>query len=299
MEDLHVTTVRIGDPDHVKPSVLLGSDIWRASATRLFGLHTRDGELYVNPGAEISSDMKMRADALIPLLQARFKLYLEQRIRQKNKRDHWCLQFARNNLPVVAAIMTLSGHVQSNLECLNERDSLLVTDLARYVKCIDCPSREGAYLHRDDIRNVFVRSGKVAGRGFATRNEEHVKAAKNSRPSSTFYRLYPSKESTRTKSRKRGYFESLTQVVAAGMDPACEEIETLDKDYKNGGIFVMSAAEAGHIKLSMRNLNCSTKDKFKHMLAYQMEFGYDLALSPVDVVSMNPGFEAVLGIVNS
>ena len=94
-----------------------------------------------------------------------------------------------------------------------------------------------------------------------------------------FYRLYPSKESTRAKSRKRGYFESLTQVVAAGMDPTCEEIETLDKDYKNGGIFIMSAFEGGRIKLSTRNLNCSTKDKFKHMLAYQMEFGYDLALS--------------------
>ena len=61
----------------------------------------------------------------------------------------------------------------------------------------------------------------------------------------------------------------------------------------------MSAVEAGRIKLSMRNLNCSTKDKSNHMLAYQMEFGYGLALSPGDVVSVNPGFEAVLGIVNS
>ena len=61
----------------------------------------------------------------------------------------------------------------------------------------------------------------------------------------------------------------------------------------------MSAVEAGRIKLSMCNLNCSTRAKFKHMLAYQMEFGYDLALSPGDAVSMNPGFEAVLGIVNS
>ena len=83
------------------------------------------------------------------------------------------------------------------------------------------------------------------------------------------------------------------------MDPTCEEIETLDKDYKNGGIFIMSAFEGGRIKLSTRNLNCSTKDKFKHMLAYQMEFGYDLALSQGDAVSMNPGFEAVLGVVNS
>ena len=61
----------------------------------------------------------------------------------------------------------------------------------------------------------------------------------------------------------------------------------------------MSVVEAGHIKSSMRNLNCGTNDKFKRMLAYQMEFGYDLTLSPGDAVTMNPGFEAMLGIVNS
>ena len=68
---------------------------------------------------------------------------------------------------------------------MNECGSLLVTDLTRYVKCIDCLLGEGAYLHRDDIRKVFVRKSKVARHGFAARNEEHIKAAKKSRPSLT------------------------------------------------------------------------------------------------------------------
>ena len=49
-------------------------------------------------------------------------------------------------------------------------------------------------------------------------------------------------------------------------------------------------------KKSMKNLKCSRIDKFKHMLAYQLEMGYDLALAPGDVVSMNPGFESILGV---
>ena len=38
-------------------------------------------------------------------------------------------------------------------------------------------------------------------------------------------------------------------------------------------------------------------DLIKHMLAYQMEFGYDLSISPDDNVSSNPGFESVLGVL--
>ena len=46
----------------------------------------------------------------------------------------------------------------------------------------------------------------------------------------------------------------------------------------------------------MKTLNCRANVKFQHMLAYQMELGYDLALSPNDVVSSNPGLESVLGV---
>ena len=243
--------------------------------------------------------MKLRAESLLAILQGRFKQFLKKLIKQKSKHDHWCMRFAYNNLPVVASVMILSSHTKSDLECLNERDSLLTTDSSCYVKCADRPSSEGAYLYLDRVRQVFVRSGKVAGRGFFVRNDEHRKAAKESRPSSTFYRLYPSKESPRDKRQRRGHFESLEQFVAAGFDPKCEEANALDKDHKDGGILILSAAEAGRVKSGMRNLKCDNKEKFRHLLAYQMELGYDLALGPGDVVSVNPGFEAILGVITS
>ena len=110
-------------------------------------------------------------------------------MREKSRCDHWSMHFAFNNLPVVAAVLLLSGHVKSDLECLNERDSLLNTDSNCYVKCQDCSDNEGSYLYFDNVRKVFVRSGKVAGRGFVDRGKEHVTSAKASRPSSAFYKL--------------------------------------------------------------------------------------------------------------
>ena len=59
----------------------------------------------------------------------------------------------------------------------------------------------------------------------------------------------------------------------------------------------MSKNEKANIKAGMKNLNCTDNVKFRHMLAYQVELGYDLALSPDDNVSSNPGFESVLGVL--
>ena len=209
------------------------------------------------------------------------------------------MNFVFNNLPVVAAVMVLSGHLKSDLDCLNDRDSLLITDSGCYVKCSNCADNEGAYLYFDTVRQVFVRSGKVAGRGFISRGDEHVTAAKAARPSSTLYRLFPSKESQRAGMKRRGHFESLCQFVAAGFDPKGEHVESLDKDYKNGGLFIITKDDVSRIKNAMTNLNCTAKVKFSHMPAYQMELGYDLALSPDDFVPSNPGFEAVLGVVST
>ena len=64
-------------------------------------------------------------------------------------------------------------------------------------------------------------------------------------------------------------------------------------------MFVLSKGDSDRIKSSMRNLNCSYNVKFQHMLAYLMEFAYDLALLPDDVVSTNPRFESVLGLITS
>ncbi len=294
--ELNVTTVQIGEEEQVLPSELLSCNMWRANAVRLFNLDKRDGEMRIDPGAEATDDMKRTADRLGQILRLRFKVFRKERIRQKSRRDHWSMNFAFNNIPVVAAVMVLSGHLKSDIECLNERDSLLITDSGCFVKCSETPDQEGAYLYFDMVRRVFVRSGKVAGRGFVSRGDEHVAAAKAARPSSTLYRLYPSKDSPRANKKRKGHFESLSQVVAAGFDAKSEQADMLDKDYKNGGVFIMTEEEVKLIKSSMKNLNCSAKVKFTHMLAYQMELGYDLALSPDDVVSGNPGFESVLGV---
>jgi len=61
-----------------------------------------------------------------------------------------------------------------------------------------------------------------------------------------------------------------------------------------GGI--LSKREEENIRSSMKTLNCRANVNFQHMLAYQMELGYDLALLPNDVVSSNLGFESVLGV---
>ena len=73
-------------------------------------------------------------------------------------------------------------------------------------------------------------------------------------------------------------------------------MDSIDRDYKNGGVFVISTEEDRLIKWSMKNLKCSTKVKFNHMLAYLMELGYDLSLAPGDFVSTNPGFESILSV---
>ena len=295
----NVMTVRLEELDLVKPSSLLECPLWRANAVRLFGLQARSEGLRVDPGAEVSEEKKVTANKLVLILRNRFKVFLKQRIKEKARRDHWCMRFALKNLPVVAAALVLSGHVKKDVSCLNGRDSLLVTDSSCYVRCCDMPDKEGAYLYMDTVRQVFVRSGKVAGRGFLDRHKDHLRGAKESRPLSTFYRSYPSELSSRANNTRRGHFESLVQYVAASFDRNSEEANNLDRSNERGergGVLILSVDEVHAIENSMKNLKCTRIDKFKHILAYQVEKGYDLDLAPGDVVSMNPGFESILWV---
>ena len=98
---------------------------------------------------------------------------------------------------------------------------------------------------------------------------------------------------------KRGTFESLKQVVAAGFDGTSEGAKYVDRDFTDGGVLILSEKEKKDIKSSMKNLKCSEIEKFHNILAYQIELGYDLALSPDNNVSKSPGYEAVLGITSS
>ena len=97
----NVMTVRLEELDLVKPSSLLECSLWRANAVRLFGLQARSEGLRVDPGAEVSEEKKVTANKLVLILRSRFKIFLKQRIKEKARRDHWCMRFALKNLPVL------------------------------------------------------------------------------------------------------------------------------------------------------------------------------------------------------
>ena len=73
-----------------------------------------------------------------------------------------------------------------------------------------------------------------------------------------------------------------------------EEVAFLSKDYKDGGIFILSEHEDKLIRSSIYE-----ESQLYSECKVRTELGYDLALSPDDdVASKNPGYEAVLGAIN-
>ncbi|KAL7545663.1 hypothetical protein ACHAWF_009011, partial [Thalassiosira exigua] len=277
--------VRLGEDRTIDPSRLLKDPLWRSNAIRLFHLD----EIGISPHDEPSAEMKTKADQLAKLLRGRFKRHLKQRIKQRSRRTHWSMKMAYKNLTIVAALMVLQGHTKDDLQSLMESDSLLPCTAEGFVECNVHPNREGTYLYFDTNRGVFVRSGKVVGRGFGVRNDEHEKCAEAHAATSLFYRLFPSLFSPRaSKKGKKGVFESLIQLVAAGFDRDHEVAHLLDKDVSEGGILLLSKEDKDRVKASMSNLKCNKITKFHHILAYQIELGYDLALSPDNNVSQSP-----------
>ena len=204
--------------------------------------------------------------------------------------------FSYTSTPVVAAVLVLSRHIKSSASTsrlVSPPKTQIVTSNVLIAQTIKGP----IYEYVDTVSCVFVTSGRVGGLGFVEGGYDHVKGSKEKRSSAMFYILYPSKELSRSNSKRKGDCKLLIQVVAAGCDPKSEHVENLDKYYNNGGVIILSKEEERLIKSSMKNLKCLSKVKFKHMLAYLMEMGYKLALAPGDVASANPGFESVLGFL--
>ena len=267
--------------------------MWRVNAIRLF-------QLGIAEGTEVSEELASKADLLLRMLNHRFRIFLMERVPVKSKRAHWTMEFAYNNMPVNAAVMVLSGHLPMALECLSESDCLLVNDDSCFVRCSTCPGREGAYLYFDLVRRVFVRSGKVGGRGYSSRDGEHLKEAMKPIPTSRFYRWWPSERLERAQNKGiRGHFEHLVQLVAVGYDPKSEQTTYLDRNWDDGGVLILNERHKSLIQSSMRNQKCAEVEKFRTMLDYQFELGYDLALAKETNASTNAGYEAILGVVSS
>lgn len=137
----------------------------------------------------------------------------------------------------------------------------------------------------------------MTGRGVGTRLTEHKSCAKANHASSNFYGLYPSVDSSRSERLgKKGCFEDLLPVFAAGFDPKCSGAKSIGKDVNEGGILLLNACEKATIASSKQDGKMTDTEKFLSIVAYQFELGYDLAIAARDNVSESPGFESFLGV---
>jgi hypothetical protein len=226
------------------------------------------------------------------------KAMLKKRIKDPIKRSHWSLKLAYKNMSIVTAYMVAIDHVKKDLRCLSEYDSLLSPNADKFMLCVTHPNWEGAYLYYDNNLGEFIRSGKVSGRGFKDRGDEHEKESKKLNASSNFYFLYPSQTLQLCNRRTQGSFESLIMYIAAGYDSSSEYAASVSKTYNGGGILIIDDDDAAQIKSSLRRITSDLK-KFHSYLAYLMELGYDLAIRPSYNVSENPGFESIAGLFES
>ncbi len=88
----------------------------------------------------------------------------------------------------------------------------------------------------------------------------------------------------------------MVAVVAVGFDPSILEFDKLEIDLNDGGIMLLTKDEKNKIKSSCKNLAREEKDQYLSLLAYQFEFGYELALNPSVNVSRSLGVESFLGV---
>jgi hypothetical protein len=283
--------ITLTNNDSVLPSTLISDKSWVLYAINLLDLEKTTRAL-----REISSSDKDKADLLLVKLCERFKKHVNLRVKQVLKRNHCVLKLAWKNLSVVASIMLLSNHLKMELKCLGEHACLLAVNTNQFIPSGAFPNCEGAYLYFDGNRGVFVRGGKVVRQGFKEQGEEHLACAKVEKSLLHFYFLYPSMYGKRRDKRdKLGCFEHLMQVITAGFDPSSKPAIFLDKDHTSGGLLIINAEDEHRIK-SLLKKDLTSIQKHQEIIAYLFEFGYDLAISPENNVSLSPGFETVLGV---
>ena len=199
----------------------------------------------------------------------------------------------------MAALMCLFDHVKDDLLCLDNNATLLADKYSFVMVGGDEQEKQGTYLYYDLNDGKLIRSGKVTGRAYTIRHQEHYKRAATKRCTSKFYRRYPSKSvhPNNVSTTRKGWFENLQQLVALGW--RLEDADTMQKvtiEYKNGGLFLYTNEENKNINaLNMRGLETEIR-KRNDVVAYLIEITYDLCISPIYNVSKNPGFEGCLGV---
>ena len=124
------------------------------------------------------------------VLIQRLDSHISSRIIDKSKHSHWCLEWARKNIPQMSAIMTLFNHTKKDIECLDSCNTLL-SQSSNFLLATNSEAKlQGAYLYYDTNDEIWVRSGKVSHRDFSIRHNEHQKSAASLDAKSRFYCRY-------------------------------------------------------------------------------------------------------------
>ena len=111
------------------------------------------------------------------MLTQRLDTHISNRISEKQKHYHWCLEWARKIfLKYQRLWYYLTKKYISNI---------LITNSEAKFQC--------TYLYYDTNDEIWVRSGKVSHRDFSIRHNKHQKVASSLDTKSRFYCRYPSK----------------------------------------------------------------------------------------------------------
>jgi hypothetical protein len=197
---------------------------------------------------------------------------------------------------LVAAAMLLSNHLKMELRCISGNTCLIGCNNNQFIPSLAFPRQEGAYMYYDTNRGIFVRSGKVVRQGFNARHDEHLPVCKEEKASPHFYFMNPLSNGKRKDKRdKIVCFMHLRQVVAARFDPAADPVMHVHKDHKIGRLLILSDDNKHQIKSSLKK-NLNIVQNYQEFIAYILEFGYNLALSPVNNLFRSLEFELVLGV---
>ena len=299
------STIHISlDPtiDDVKPSNLINDPQWIARVWSVLDPQDRFRKSIVD------EDLAKKSDLLLSHLHSRLKAHISSDRIPLSKKEHWCLEWARKNLSVVAAYMVLLDHVKKDISCISHSKCLLAkpnggslvthgsSTSSNFLLCTNTEAlRQGCYLYYDTNEDEWIRSGKVTGpdRHFLARHLEHTKRAEDDKniDDSDFYDRYPSLKSRRANSiAVDGNFENLRQFVGAAFSWTGDVKDMFQKDYGNGGIFGYTKEDMDNIqRVNFRGR--SNEEKFIEMVGYLFELGYELALSRKYNVSQSPGFE--------
>jgi len=241
-----------------------------------------------------------RADFATQVVLVRLNEHIKTRVSEEHKRGHFCWTFARENLARGVAILELGGMLVRDVAAADRSLGCLLrpacTDV--HLSTDTMPHVQGSYLHSDSMQAVWVRSGKVVGRGVSARMLEHRKGAelktaahKNSR----FYATYPMDAA---KSKDGRVFGDLQSYIGVGWDP--DTPGALDKilDTKTG-VLVWSPftlSKLTRAKLGHSGGTYDLEEKQAILAGYFFELLLDLLIDPDHNVSESAGFESFIGV---